>query len=191
MGNRRKWYSILLVGLILLLAIPLASCAESYTKDDLNNAYQQGYDTGFDAGLASTPQDINAAYRDGYNDGYADGLAHRNDGENGEEKELPTGAISWDEAIDHIGDRATVCGPVKSTYYSTPSKGKPTFLNIGKAYPDPDRFVVIIWGSNRSNFHEPPEDYYLGKTICITGLITEWEGIAEIEVSSPDQIQDP
>ncbi len=75
MGNRRKWYSILLIGLVLLLAIPLASCAESYTKDDLNNAYQQGYDIGFTAGLASTPQDVNAAYRDGYNAGLADGLA--------------------------------------------------------------------------------------------------------------------
>ncbi|MBA7572206.1 hypothetical protein ES708_13982 [subsurface metagenome] len=63
MRNKPKWYSILLLGLILLLAIPLASCAESYTKDDLNDSYQQGYDDGYSAG-----------YEVGYDTGYSDGI---------------------------------------------------------------------------------------------------------------------
>jgi hypothetical protein len=50
---------------------------------------------------------------------------------------------------------------------------------------------VVIWIDYRSNFPQSPEDYYLGKTICITGLITEYEGIAEIEAQSPTQIEDP
>jgi len=101
----------------------------------------------------------------------------------------PSDVISWDEAQDHIGERLTVCGPVKSTYYSSGSKGKPTFLNIGEPYPDPDRFTVIIWGENRGNFPEPPESYYEDKDICVTGLIVSYEGIPEIEVTSPEQIE--
>ena len=110
-----------------------------------------------------------------------------NGAENGEP---PTGAISWDEARNYIGERITLCGPVVSATWATGSKGKPTFLNIGEPYPDPDRFTVIIWGDYRGNFSQPPEDYYVGKTICVTGLIVEYQGIAEIEVKTPDQIQE-
>jgi len=107
------------------------------------------------------------------------------------EKELPSNAISWNEAKYHIGDRTTVCGTVVDTHWASGSSGKPTFLNIGKSYPDPDRFTVVIWIDCRANFPQAPEAYYLGKTICITGLITEYEGVAQIEVCYPSQIQDP
>jgi hypothetical protein len=82
----------------------------------------------------------------------------------------------------------TISGPVVSATWAVNSKGKPTFLNIGKRYPDPERFTVIIWGQSRDNFPEPPEDYYLGKTICITGRVTSYNGIPEIIVNTPDQI---
>ena len=106
-------------------------------------------------------------------------------------KELPPGSISWSEAKYHIGERTTVCGPVVDATWASGSNGKPTFLNLGKPYPNPDRFTVVIWIQNRSNFPQAPEDYYLGKTICVTGLITEYNGIPQIEVSYPSEIQDP
>jgi len=106
------------------------------------------------------------------------------------EQEAPSNAIAWHEAQDHIGDRATVCGPVVDTHYASTSKGKPTFLNIGKPYPDPSRFTVVIWGDYRGNFPQGPEAYYLGKTICVTGLITEYEGTPEVEIKTPSQIEE-
>jgi len=106
-------------------------------------------------------------------------------------KELPPGSISWSEAKYHIGERTTVCGPVVDATWASGSNGKPTFLNLGKPYPDPDRFTVVIWIQNRGNFPQAPEDYYLGKTICVTGLITEYSGIVEIEVQYSSDIQDP
>ena len=106
-------------------------------------------------------------------------------------KELPPGSISWSEAKYHIGERTTVCGPVVDATWASGSNGKPTFLNLGKSYPDPDRFTVVIWIQNRGNFPQAPEDYYLGKTICVTGLIMEYEGITEIEVEYPAEIQEP
>ena len=109
---------------------------------------------------------------------------------NSDFENTPTNAISWDEAKDHIGERTIVCGPVVDATWASGSNGKPTFLNLGKPYPDPDRFTVVIWIQNRSNFPQAPEDYYLGKTIYVTGLITEYEGVAQIEVTSPDQIHE-
>ena len=99
-------------------------------------------------------------------------------------------SISWDEAKNHVGDRATVYGTVVDAKWASGSKGKPTFLNIGKPYPDPNRFTVVIWIENRGKFHKAPEIYYLGKTIYVTGLIVPYKGIAEIEVKDPSQIQE-
>jgi hypothetical protein len=98
--------------------------------------------------------------------------------------------ISWERAKQHIGETATVCGTVAGTTYNSDVSGKPTFLYIGKPYPAPDRFSVIIWGENRKKFSSAPERYYLGKTICVRGVITEDKGVAQIEVKIPSQISE-
>jgi DNA/RNA endonuclease YhcR with UshA esterase domain len=98
--------------------------------------------------------------------------------------------ISWDKAKDHIGERTSVYGAVVDVKWASGSKGQPTFLNIGNPYPDPSRFTAVIWIQNRSKFPEAPEVYYLGKTIHVTGLITEYKGGAQIEVKDPSQIQE-
>ena len=99
-------------------------------------------------------------------------------------------AIAWNEARDHVGERTTVYGPVVDTNWASGSNGKPTFLNIGKPYPNPERFTVVIWIQNRGNFSQAPEVYYLGKTIYITGLIEEYRGSPQIEVKTPSQIKE-
>ncbi|MGQ9476647.1 MAG: hypothetical protein ACUVS1_08955 [Actinomycetota bacterium] len=71
--------------------------------------------------------------------------------------------LPWDQARYHIGERATVYGPVESTKWATQSRGQPTFLNLGNPYPDPNRFTVVIWVENRKNFPFPPEVYYQGR----------------------------
>jgi hypothetical protein len=172
--NKSKWYSILLVGLVLLLASSVIGCSSGYTQEDINTSWQEGYTQGFADGIAQSETAPN-------------GTDAENGGENGE---LQAGAIWWYEAQDHIGDRLKVCGPVVDSNWASGSSGKPTFLNIGEPYPDPDRFTVVIWIDYRSNFPQPPEDYYLGKNICVTGLIISYEGIPEIEVQSPTQIQE-
>jgi hypothetical protein len=64
--------------------------------------------------------------------------------------------IQWDAASKHIGESVVICGQVITTSYALNSKGKPTFLNVGKGYPDPQRLTVVIWEENRSKFSIPP-----------------------------------
>ncbi len=99
-----------------------------------------------------------------------------------------TDGVSWSEAKNYIGKTVKICGIVTSTHWASASKGKPSFLNMGKPYPDPARFTIIIWGSNRDKFAQPPETLYEGKTICVTGFITLYNGMTEVEVKSPAQI---
>lgn len=99
------------------------------------------------------------------------------------------GAISWSDASAHVGEMTIVVGPVVGTTFASSSNGQPTFLNIGRDYPDPGRFTVVIWGESRASFSTPPEDAYRGKTICVTGEIDTYQGIPQIVVSSPSQIE--
>jgi hypothetical protein len=102
---------------------------------------------------------------------------------------IPISSIACDEANLYIGENKTVCGLVVESKYASSSNGQPTFLTLCEKYPDPNRFSVVIWGRNRGNFPANPEQYYYGEIICVSGLIEEYNGIPEIEVSSPLRIE--
>jgi len=91
------------------------------------------------------------------------------------------------DAHKFIGMEETVCGIVASATYAIRSRGKPTLLNLDQAYPD-EIFTVVIWGSDRSKFKNPPETFLKGKRICVTGIIETYRGKPQIVVRSPDQI---
>lgn len=97
------------------------------------------------------------------------------------------GAISWSRASRYIGRVETVNGPVAGAYYASSTNGSPTFLDLGVAYPNPRWFTVLIWGRDRGKFRSP-ESTYLGRTICVRGLIRLYRGHAEVFASSPSQI---
>jgi hypothetical protein len=67
------------------------------------------------------------------------------------------------------------------------SNGSPTFLNIGRDYPNPARFTVVIWIENRAAFGTP-ERRYRGRTICVRGLVKLYRGSPEVVARSPSQI---
>ena len=101
------------------------------------------------------------------------------------------GATDWSEASGLIGKRATIIGPVVGATYAATSSGRPTFLDVGKRYPSPGRFSVLVWGSNRGRFSPSPEGMYQGKTICVTGTVTSYRGSPEMEISSPADVTVP
>jgi hypothetical protein len=96
--------------------------------------------------------------------------------------------MTWEEAISHVGEQGTVCGPVVHTEYLSGSRGQPTYLDIGTSYLDPEHFTVVIWGNSRSNFPSHPEDVYAGQTVCVTGVIQPYEDAAGVIVDSPGDI---
>jgi hypothetical protein len=91
------------------------------------------------------------------------------------------------DAHKYIGMQKTVCGTVASATYAVRTKGRPTFLNLDQPYPN-QIFTVLIWGSDRNKFKNPPETFFKGKGICVTGIIEDYRGKPEIIVRGPDQI---
>ena len=88
-------------------------------------------------------------------------------------------AITWDQAAKHIGEQATVTGPVVGTH----DFGDAAVLNIGKDFPDPTRFTVYIPAEKRSGM---PDDLDKGKTISVTGKLKLYHNVPEIEAGVTD-----
>lgn len=99
--------------------------------------------------------------------------------------------MSWDQALNYVGQEITIIGPVMSTAWASESRGKPTFLNIGRPYPDPERFTVLLWIDARFRFDQPPEEIFADTTICVTGVVEIYAGGGEIIVDYPWQIVVP
>lgn len=95
-------------------------------------------------------------------------------------------SLSATEAKNHIGGKATVCGEVASTHYAERTKGSPTFINLDKPYPN-QVFTILIWGTDRTKFGNP-DQAYMGKHICASGMIKEFRGVPEIVAYDPSQI---
>ena len=91
------------------------------------------------------------------------------------------------DAHKFIGKEKTVCGITASATYAIRSRGKPTFLNLDQPYPN-QIFTVVIWGSDREKFKNPPETFFRGKRICVTGIIETYRGKPQIVVRGPEQI---
>ena len=101
---------------------------------------------------------------------------------------IPADAIEWSKASQHVGETVTLYGPVVGSEYASTSNGKPTFLDIGADYPSKNRLSVTIWDKNRSAFSTAPEKLYKGKTIAVKGKVYLYDGVCNIEVTSPEQI---
>lgn len=95
------------------------------------------------------------------------------------EESWPDGALGWDEARDYVGETMRVCGPLATV------RGieNGVFVNIGKDYPDPDRFAFVIWG----DWWLDPIDS--GSTICASGTIYLYNDVAQMEIGEPSELE--
>ncbi len=82
-------------------------------------------------------------------------------------------------------EKVTICGTVVSTYKS--QKGN-VFLNLDKQYPN-QVFSITIFSSSMMNFTYKPEEFLKGKTICVRGEVSEYNGIPSMIIKNEKQIE--
>lgn len=91
----------------------------------------------------------------------------------------PQGAISWDEAGQHVGSSKYVCGPLRNTGRSKDD----IFLNLGKPYPDAGRFTIVLWDVGGI------ESISVGRTLCARGRISSYEGVTQLELRNTSDVE--
>ena len=94
-------------------------------------------------------------------------------------EEVPGAGIAWDDAVNHAGTTQRVCGPLAGGGNSDDD----VFLNLGRDYPDPERFQIVVWDVGGL------ESIGGGVTLCTSGQITLYEGVAQIELTDPNLIE--
>jgi hypothetical protein len=96
--------------------------------------------------------------------------------------------LNAEEAASHVGENATVCGLVASATYAAQAMAAPTFLDLGKPYPN-QLFSAVILGSDRTKFGAP-ELSLREKHVCVTGEIFLFQGKPEIIMRDTRQLSD-
>ena len=97
-------------------------------------------------------------------------------------------SIKLEEVASHIGDTVSVTGKVYGSRYLENSKGTPTLINLGAAYPN-QLLTVVIFGEDRKKFTEAPETFFLDKIINVTGKLELFRDKPQILVKEPSQIR--
>jgi hypothetical protein len=87
-------------------------------------------------------------------------------------------SVAAPDAMEYVGQTATVCGVVASARYSARTKARPTFLNLDQPYPR-QVFTVVIFGDERPKFGQP-EITFKDKRKCATGQIEMYRGKPEM-----------
>lgn len=90
----------------------------------------------------------------------------------------PENGLGWDAARNHAGTVQRVCGPLTSLRVTDDG----SFFNLGRDYPSGDRFTIIFWDI----YFDPIED---GATICGSGEVYLYEGVAQMEMWDPDALE--
>jgi endonuclease G len=99
---------------------------------------------------------------------------------------LPRNTFNTVQARNFIGknDNIRVCGTVVSTKLS--GKGN-IFINLDKKFPN-QIFSISIFKDNTGNFSYKPELFLMGKTICVTGKITNFNGTPTVNIPNENSI---
>jgi len=95
--------------------------------------------------------------------------------------------IKIEDATNHIGERVKICTKIYGGKYNENSKA-PTLLNAGASYPD-NPLTLVIWADKRANFKNPPEVFYKGKEVCVTGKLELYKGKPEMIIAKEEQIE--
>lgn len=106
---------------------------------------------------------------------------------------IPLGAscenpINWQNVGQHIGSTVAVRGPVMAVTQKEGIRGNPTWIEVGAAYPNPNRLKVVIWIEDKPRFPMVMPGLLDGKNVCFTGLVTDYKGVAQIVMRDAGQL---
>lgn len=67
-------------------------------------------------------------------------------------------------------------------------RGNHTWVEVGAAYPNPNRLKVIVWIEDKPRFPMVMPGLLDGRNVCITGLVTDYKGVAQFVMRDAGQL---
>lgn len=85
-------------------------------------------------------------------------------------------AQTWSQGLGHLKEST---GPVASVRESDGN----VFINVGRDYPEPDRFVIVLWNAGVApDLGDRPEWW----KVCARGRVTLYDDVPQIQLEDPD-----
>lgn len=97
-------------------------------------------------------------------------------------------AVLWDEARQYAGQTVVVAGPMMKIAQRNDVRGRPMWIDVGAAYPDPNRLSLVIWGDSAKEFAQLSPAPAPGKWMCMVGTITLFDGSPQITLQYGRQL---
>lgn len=92
-------------------------------------------------------------------------------------------ADRWYNSRRRVGSHGTIVGPVADVDVLDDR----VMVNIGADYPDPDRVQIVIWAERWEDFQDILSEIDVGDPwVSVSGEISEYDGVAEIDVNDSD-----
>jgi len=95
--------------------------------------------------------------------------------------------VNKENIKEHVGDSIKYCGKIVTAKLMDRMLTAPAFLNVDGAHPN-QVFTVVVWKSDRLNFQEKPEKFYLDKNVCIYGKLELYKDALQVVARSEAQI---
>lgn len=95
------------------------------------------------------------------------------------------GSQTWQSVRGSLDEPAIrVKARVARVNYASNATGRPTFIDLGNAYPSKQRVTLVIWAQDRVNFPRSPERMFKpGQVICAQGAPTLYRGVPQLKVA--------
>lgn len=97
-------------------------------------------------------------------------------------------AINWQNAFSNLDKDIAIQGIVKNVTHRPQINGRPTYIDIGGAFPDKNRLTLVIWGDDLNKFNTDFINSLKGKKLCILGKVKEYKNIPQVFLNNPKQI---
>ena len=97
---------------------------------------------------------------------------------------IPGSLIDESNKVGFSGIISNLLGPISMALF---------LIVLGRyklKYNEFDSILRLIWyASNKGNFTHRPDRFYLNKQICVSGVITQYRGIPQIQIDFEEQIE--
>lgn len=97
--------------------------------------------------------------------------------------------LAWHAAGEHVGQVVSLEGPVVRVTLRTDAQGQPTFIDVGRRFPSRERLALVIWGRDAPQFADVQPQLVEGRVVCVTGRVSDREGVAQVVLNERHQVE--
>jgi hypothetical protein len=97
--------------------------------------------------------------------------------------------VAADAASLRSGQVTAVLGVVARVSHQPDVGGAPTFINLGEPHPHPERFDVVVYEEVTDRFDIGLDPSWEGHEVCVWGQLRERDGVLQIVLADPAQIE--